>query len=371
MIEFTIAKKSKNSRARIGFLKTLHGEVQTPCLVPVATQGVVKTLEGKEVTATGSTLLICNTYHLHLKPGERIIQKAGGLHRFINWPGLLMTDSGGFQVFSLGFGRDMGMSKILKEKRAASVTKIQQPKNIKITEEGVLFRSPIDGKNIFLSPEKSIKIQEQLGADIMFAFDECPPPNASQEYLKKSLELTHRWAKRSLRARKNDQALYGIVQGGKYRALRKQSTQIISSMEFDGFGIGGEFGQRSMHKVLGWTISHLPSRKPRHLLGVGYLKDIRAIIEAGVDTFDCVVPTRFARHGVAFTSAGELDMRKSAFLKQRTALDRKCKCSVCQQYTRSYISHLVRAREITGLKLLTFHNLYFFNDFIRKIREGI
>ena len=373
VMEFKIAKKSKISRARIGFLKTSHGVVETPCLVPVATQAVIKTLDSKEVKETKSQILICNTYHLQLKPGEKIIKKSGGLHKFMNWPFPLMTDSGGFQVFSLGFGRDFKMGKILNKEEPLSIKAGKQPKSLKITRDGVLFRSPIDGRKLFLGPRESIRIQEQLGADIIFNFDECTPPIADYEYTKKSMETTHRWAKICLESKKTKQALYGIVQGGKFKNLRTESARFISKFEFDGFGIGGELGfdKKKMFQMLNWVTEILPEQKPRHLLGNGHIKDLVKILKSGIDTIDCIIPTHYARHGVAFISRGRLDMANSKFLKDKNPLDKLCSCKVCQTYTRSYICHLLRAKEITALSLLTFHNLYFFNTFIEKIREKI
>lgn len=374
MIKFKILKKSKKSLARLGQLITSRGVIETPCLVPVATQGVIKTLDSKEVKETKSQILIANTFHLQLKPGQDVVKSGGGLHKFMNWQGGLMTDSGGFQVFSLGFGKDFGTGKILKNKNISEEINLgQQPKLIKITDNGVYFNSPLDGQKLFLGPRESIKIQEDLGADIIFAFDECTSPLADHEYTKKSLLKTHRWAETCLSAKKSKQALFGIVQGGKYKDLRIESAKFIGKLPFDGFGIGGEFGdnKNKMSEMLQWVIGELPQEKPRHLLGIGYLEDIPKIIKSGIDTFDCIVPTHYARRGKAFTSEGELDLGKSIFLKDKKPLDKNCPCFVCQDYKRNYISHLFRAREITALKLLTFHNLYFFNTFIEKIREEI
>ena len=373
MIEFKILKKSKKSRARLGILKTPHGEIETPSLVPVATQAVVKTLTSDEVKQTKSQILICNTFHLHLKPGEKIVKSAGKLHKFMNWDWPLMTDSGGFQVFSLGFGRDLGMGKILKQKTSSKITTGQQPQSLKITDDGVFFRSPIDGRKLFIGPKESIKIQEDLGADIIFAFDECTSPAADHEYTSKSLEKTHQWAEICLKSKKSKQALFGIVQGGKFKNLRTQSAEFIGSLPFDGFGIGGEFGddKKTMAKMIGWVVNKLPQSKPRHLLGIGYLEDMENIIKHGIDTFDCTVPTHYGRRGIAFTSKGKLDMRKSRLLNDKNPLDPTCECPTCQNYKRNYICHLIRAREITGMKLITIHNLYYFNTFVEKIREKI
>lgn len=417
MIEFKILKKSKRSQARLGIIKTDYGFIETPSLVPVATQAVVKTLTSEEVIETKTQILIANTFHLHLKPGEKIIKSQGGLHKFMNWQHPLMTDSGGFQVFSLGFGRDFDVGKILRcrnghvlataqppserlrwrcflarpakrdtmlarsQSRAPnmsiptsfSIRVGQQPKLLKITNEGVIFTSPLDGQKIFLGPKESIKIQESLGADIIFAFDECTSPTADYAYTKNSLSRTHQWTKICLSSKYSKQALFGIIQGGKYKDLRIESAKFIGSLDFDGFGIGGEFGddKKIMAQIIDWAVKELPEEKPRHLLGIGHLEDIPKIIKEGIDTFDCIVPTHYARHGIAFTSQGKLDMQKSKFLKDKNPLDKKCSCSVCQNYSRSYITHLLRAKEITASKLLTFHNLYFFNSFIEKIRKDI
>ncbi len=385
MFEFKVLKKSKRSRARLGILKTSSGSVETPTLVPVATQAVVKALDSQEVKNTKTRILIANTFHLHLKPGEKFIENSGGLHKFMNWPGLLMTDSGGFQVFSLGFGRDLGVGKILKyfpgknKFQNEKVKKGSQPKFLKITSSGIWFRSPLDGAKLFLGPRESIKIQEALGADIIFAFDECTPPLSSFEYVKGAIKRTHNWAKICLEAKKSKQAIFGIVQGSKFKALRLESARFINSLPFDGFGIGGDLGltKGMMKKILDWVINEFDERKPRHLLGIGHLDDIEVIIKSGIDLFDCTVPTHYARRGIAFVGARNLsktkkfNLNKSIFLKEKEPLDKSCSCFVCQNYKRNYLSHLIRAKEITGLKFLTFHNLYFFNTFIEKIREKI
>lgn len=371
-MEFRVLEQSRRSAARIGRLDTAHGSVETPALVPVATQAVVKTLTSQQVLATNTSLLIGNTFHLHLKPGERVVRAAGGLHRFMNWPRPLMTDSGGFQVFSLGFGRDFQVGKMApRQRRALSVS--AQPRWLTITSRGVWFRSPLDGRKLFLGPKESMRIQQQLGADIIFAFDECTPPHAGLKYTAQSLERTHRWAQECLEQRDSRQALFGIVQGGQHRQLRAASAEFIGSLAFDGFGIGGEFGssKQTMIKMLGWTLAQLPSAKPRHLLGIGHPEDIPAIIKAGVDTFDCIAPTHYARHGTAFTAAGKLDMTKSVWLNDQRPLDPACACDVCRQYRRSYLAHLFRAKEITGLVLLTLHNLFFFNALVERCRTMI
>lgn len=405
VFEFRILKKSKKSQARLGVISTPHGEIETPAFVPVATRGTIRTLDTEEISDVGSQVLICNTFHLHIAPGEKIVKKAGGIHGYMNWKKPLMTDSGGFQVYSLGFGRDHGIGKVLKDLPAARLPergqasglperssqsgaaqagereKIviagSQPHAVRITDDGVYFRSPIDGAQMFLNPKKSIEIQTKLGADIIFAFDECPSPLANEEYMRKSLEKTHRWAHESLQAASSGlQAIYGIVQGGGFSHMRIESAKILGAMEFDGYGFGGEFGydKKTLKKIVSEVSAELPANKPRHILGIGHPEDFPIIASAGGDTFDCIAPTHYARRGVIFTSQGRLDMRKPRFVKDEKPLDPKCTCDICKTYTRSYISSLLRAHELTGMKLATFHNLFYFNklanDMRRKIKNG-
>lgn len=379
-MNFKILRKSKSSRARLGLIETDHGVVETPCLVPVATQAVIKTLTSEEAAETKSQILIANTFHLHLKPGEKIVEKAGKLHKFMNWKKPLMTDSGGFQVFSLGFGKDFGVTKFLGKGMADKkiIGKSGRPKSLKITQDGVFFKSFIDGRDLFLGPKESIKIQEKLGADIIFAFDECTPPLADYDYVKKSLERTHKWAKISLKSHsagsgQSKQAIFGIIQGSEFKDLRESSAKFINSLDFDGFGIGGDLWRErgGTKKILDWFIPIINERKPRHMLGVGYLENIEDIIRAGIDLFDCTVPTHYARRGIAFTSEGRLDLNKPKFLKKHEPLDKGCTCKVCLNYKKDYISHLLRAGELTAFKLLTFHNLWYFNTFVEEIRQKI
>ena len=374
-MNFKILKKSKISRARLGFLETEHGVVETPCLVPVATQAVIKTLTSEEAVQTKSQILIANTFHLRLRPGEKIVEKSGKLHKFMNWKKPLMTDSGGFQVFSLGFGKDFGVTKFLGKgmENKKTIAESSQPKSVKITRDGVFFRSPLNGDELFIGPKESMKIQEKLGADIIFAFDECTPPLADYNYVKKSLEKTHDWAKKSLKFKSSKQAIFGIVQGSEFKDLRRESAKFINSLDFNGFGIGGDLwrDKGGTNRVLDWVIPELNEKKPRHMLGVGYLENIKDIIKSGIDLFDCTVPTHYARRGIAFTSRGRLDLNKVNFLKNREPLDINCVCYVCQNYKKNYIRHLLKAGEITGMKLLTFHNLWYFNTFIEDIRARI
>jgi queuine tRNA-ribosyltransferase/7-cyano-7-deazaguanine tRNA-ribosyltransferase len=390
MIEFKILKQSKKSRARLGVLCTPHGEVQTPALVPVATLAAVKALRSDEIAATKTQLLISNTYHLHLQSGEKVVAAAGGINKFMHWPRPTMTDSGGFQVFSLGFGRDLGVGKVRKTAKPKTrvgsgtyyPTKLEraiehgaQPNAVKITEDGAHFRSPLNGRELFLGPRESMTIQGKLGADIIFAFDECTPPGVSRTYMEASLVRTHRWAKQCIAFKKSDQALYGIVQGSYFEDLRKESARAIAALGdgFAGYGIGGDIGEYKLgpSTVLDWVVPLLDQRKPRHLLGIGDIDDMERIIKGGADTFDCTIPTHYARRGVAFTARGKINFNKEAFLRDKGAVDRTCGCLVCVQYSRSYIAHLVRANEITGGALLTFHNLYFFNTYAEQLRERI
>ena len=375
-IEFKILKKSKKSRARLGILKTEHGIIETPSLVPVATQATLKALTSEEALETKSQILIANTFHLHLKPGEKIVKAAGGLHKFMNWSGPLMTDSSGFQVFSLGFGKDFQVGKILKyfpgSKKEVIMPKAN-PKSLKITPDGVRFKSFLGGHELFIGPRESIKIQEALGADIIFTFDECTAPLVSFKYAKEAIERTHRWAKICLETRKTRQALFGIVQGSRFKSLREESAKFINSLDFDGFGIGGDLGstKEQMNKILDWVLPHLDEQKPRHLLGIGRLEDLKNNVQNGMDLFDCTAPTQYGRHGVAFTSFGKLNLRQTKFLKDKKPLDSKCHCSVCQTYKRNYLAHLIRAGEITGLRMLSFHNLHFFNTIVENLRKEI
>ena len=376
MIEFKILKKSKKSNARIGLLKTPHGTVETPSLVPVATNAAVKAVTTELTKESKTQILIANTYHLHLRPGEDIIKSSGGIHEFMKWDRPLMTDSGGFQVFSLGFGRDFQVGKLLKFFPEGNKEKIElgtKPKNLKITEEGVFFRSIVDGKKMFIGPKESIRIQEKIGADMIFAFDECTAPLATYEYAKNALLKTHKWAKICVETKKSGQALFGIVQGSHFKDLRLLSAKYINSLPFEGFGIGGDLGatKSTIGKILGWTVPHLSENKPRHLLGIGYIEDMEPIIKHGIDLFDCTVPTHYGRRGVAFTSKGKIQLRRTVFLKDKRPLDQKCDCYVCRTYKRNYLSHLTRAHEIIGMELISYHNLYFFNSFVENLRKKI
>ncbi|MGB9598327.1 MAG: tRNA guanosine(34) transglycosylase Tgt [Minisyncoccales bacterium] len=371
---FRILKKSKDSKARIGLLKTPHGTIETPAFVPVATKGALRGIDLKEGRKMGAQIFMVNTYHFFYQERYKIVKRFGGLHRFLNFPFPLMTDSGGFQVFSLGFGIEHQIGKIgffpkkeIKEKKKKGF--------VKISPEGVEFKEPISGKKIFLTPELSIKIQKILGGDFIFAFDECTSPLHDYDYTKKSLFRTHRWAERSLKELKNEkkQRIFGIVQGGNFKDLREESARFISSLPFFGIGIGGPMGKdkNEMIKILEWTLPFLPEKKPRHLLGIGEIEDIFEIIQRGIDLFDCVLPTRLARHGTVFTNKGKIHLKSSKYLKEKIPLDPQCQCFTCQSYSRAYLCHLLREKEIFIISLLSWHNLFWVLNLMKEIRKSI
>lgn len=381
MFCFKILKKSKQSAARAGIIKTLNGVIHTPAFVPVATQAAIKgAIEPADLKKIGIEVIFANTYHLHLRPGEEVIKKQDGLHRFMNFNGAIMTDSGGFQAFSLGWAITHNIGKIANIFPHESIRNGTQNKSGKklatITEEGVKFRSHIDGAEILLTPEKSIDIQEKLGADIILAFDECTSPLHNKKYTAQALERTHRWAKRSLNAKTktySKQTLYGIVQGGAYKDLRQKSAKFISDLNFDGIAIGGSLGKSKsdMLKILNWTTPLLDDQKPCHLLGIGSIEDIINCVKMGIDTFDCVWPTRLARNGTLLTKKGRLIILNSKFKNDKNPIENNCKCQTCQNYSRAYLRHLFLAKEMLGARLATIHNLHFTNEFFRQIRYKI
>ncbi len=367
-----ILKKDKKSKARLGLVKTPHGNIHTPALFPVAIKATVKSLTPEDVKDIGFEAILANTYHLYLQPGSKLIKKMGGLHKFMNWPGPISTDSGGFQVFSLGAALGTSIGKLFKGEEGLTSKSSRANKLSKVDEDGVTFTSHIDGSKHRFTPEASIKIQENLGADIIFAFDECTSPLDDYDYTKKSMERTHRWAKRCLKAKKRkDQALFGIVQGGLFEDLRKESAKFIGSLPFDGFGIGGSFGKQEMKNALNWIIPHLPDSKPRHLLGIGYLDDIKSSVKCGIDLFDCVYPTRIARHGTLLTGKGEINILNAKYKDDKKPIMNNCQCYTCRNYTRSYIHHLFKAKEMLAARLATYHNLWFMARFMEGIREKI
>lgn len=353
MIEgaFKIKKQSSDCMARTGELKTFHGLVKTPVFMPVGTRATVKTMKTDELKELGAEIILSNTYHLFLKPGHDLIEVAGGLHRFMNWDGPILTDSGGFQVFSLSSLR-------------------------KITDEGVEFRSHIDGSKQMLSPEKSIEVQNALGSDIMMCFDECTPYPSDYKYTENSMNLTTRWAERCKKAHKNidRQMLFGIIQGGMYKDLRSISAREITSIGFDGYAIGGlSVGEPKelMCDILDHTSPLLPYNQPKYLMGIGSPDYIFEAVTRGIDMFDCVLPTRIARNGTAFTSNGKVVIKNSKYTRDFGPLDPECDCEVCKNYSRAYIRHLFNVDEILGPRLLTIHNLQFLIQLVQKIRESI
>ncbi len=350
-IRYELHKKDGKTGARAGLLHTTHGVIETPVFMPVGTQATVKTISPEELAELGAEIILSNTYHLHIRPGERIVQNAGGLHKFMNWNKPILTDSGGFQVFSLS------------ERR-------------KITEDGVHFANHLSGEKLFISPEKAIEIQNALGADIIMAFDECAPYPAEYVYVKRSTEMTTRWAKRCKEAHRttDQQGLFGIVQGGMYRDLRLESADSLIDLDFPGYAIGGlSVGEprELMNEVLAYTVPILPENKPRYLMGVGDPLSLFDGVMAGIDMFDCVLPTRIARNGTTMTSSGKVVIRNAIYAEDYRPLDEECDCYTCRNYSRAYIRHLLKADEIMGLRLTTYHNLYFLVHLMKNIRKAI
>ena len=373
MLKFEIQKKIEGKFGRAGILDTPHGRILTPAFATVGTKATVKSLTPEQLKEIGSQVVLANTYHLYLEPGEKILKQAGGLGKFMNWDGPTMTDSGGFQVFSLGAAYKKGITKVARGE-IVEFEGEEIPTLAKIDENGVSFKSPLDGKEHYLSPEKSIEIQHDIGADIIFAFDECTSPLASREYQKEALDRTHRWAGRSLTRHKElggEQSLFGIVQGGQYEDLRKESADTIGQMDFDGFGVGGSFTKTDIDNSVGLVCQNLPEEKPRHLLGIGEPNDLFGAVENGIDLFDCVAPTRIARNGSLYTASGRINIGNSKFREDFTPIDSDCGCSTCKNYTKSYLAHLFRAKEILANTLASIHNLYFILELMRKIRQSI
>jgi len=340
----------KDTKARLGRLRTAHGEVETPCFMPVGTQATVKAISNKELLECGSQAILGNTYHLYLRPGIEVIKKAGGLHKFMGWERPILTDSGGYQVFSLAVLR-------------------------KLTAEGVEFNSHIDGKKIFLKPEDVIEIQQDLGSDIMMVLDECVHYPATRDYVENSLKLTLDWARRSKKCQKDGGGLlFGIVQGGSYKDLRKICSEELLQIGFDGYAIGGvAVGEPDelISEVTDYTEAFLPKDRPRYLMGVGRPPDIVEAVSHGMDMFDCVVPTRNGRNGQAFTSRGELQLRNATYKEDFTPIDKDCACYACRNHTRGYIRHLFNTEEILGLRLVSLHNIWFYANLMKEIRKAI
>ncbi len=359
-------------------LHTPHGEIKTPAFVPVATRGALKGMSFEEGKKLGADIFMVNTFHFYCRKEYETVSKAGGLHDFLNIDFPLMTDSGGFQVFSLGAGWEQSTGKIFKEKKGKETEIKEKSKRVKIEEDRALFKSPFDGSEVEITPESSIKAQESLGADIIFAFDECTSPLASYKYQKKSLEKTHRWAERCLEAHTSKkQEMFGIVQGGRFEDLRKESAETIGALPFFGFGIGGSFGdsygdsKENMYSMLNLVTDNLPSEKPRHFLGIGEPRDIIESVKKGVDLFDCVIPTRFARHGTAITGKGRINVKSSRHKEDNSPLDENCVCNTCTNYKRSYLHHLAKRKEIYAVMLLMHHNLFFIFRLMEELREKI
>lgn len=420
---FKIEKKIPNFLGRAGVLSTPHGDIKTPSFVVVGTKATVKSVVPEQLIKDDVQVVLANTYHLYLQPGDDLIRDAGGLHKFMNWRGPLMTDSGGFQVFSLGVAYGKEISKVISvtdprptESSGRASLLIPERSSIEdgvprlatIGNDGVSFRSHIDGSLHYITPEKSIEIQHNLGADIIFAFDECTSPTENEKYQEEALARTHAWAKRSLEEHKKreeikkgkagkyssfsgprmredegpdrspeqylpalPQALFGIVQGGRSEKLRKKSAKVIGEMDFDGFGIGGSFAKEDMSTAVKWVNEILPEEKPRHLLGIGEPEDLFMGVENGVDLFDCVAPTRIARNGSLFTKKGKINILNAKFVNDFNIIDEGCECYTCNNYTCAYLSHLFRAKEMLGATLASIHNVYFINKLVSDMRQAI
>ena len=350
MFEFVVESTCSDTSARTGVLFTPHGPIHTPAFMPVGTQATVKTLSPHELKELGAECVLSNTYHLHLRPGSEVIARLGGLHRFMGWDRAIVTDSGGFQVFSLAHLR-------------------------KINEDGIQFRSHLDGSEHLFSPERVMEIEENLGADIIMAFDECTPYPSTPEYCLQAMDRTHRWAVRCMKAHtRRDQALFGIVQGGVYPELREQSARLLAGLDLPGYGIGGlSVGEPKvlMYSVLEQTVRHMPVSKPRYLMGVGSPEDLFECVARGVDMFDCVLPTRIARNGALFTSTGRMNIRNACYLDDDAPVEEGCRCYTCRHFSRAYLRHLIKSEEVLGLRLTTIHNLHFLLELAARIRAAI
>ncbi len=349
-IDFTVLRQDGATAARLGSLTTPHGRIDTPIFMPVGTQATVKAMTPEELREIGAQIILANTYHLYIRPGHELVARMGGLHRFMHWSGPILTDSGGFQVFSLGELR-------------------------KISEEGVKFQSHLDGSYHFITPESAVAIQEALGGDIIMCFDECPPYPADYSYVRKSMELTTRWARRCKEAkRRGDQALFGIVQGGMHRDLRERSIADLCEIGFDGYALGGlSVGEEKplMYEIMAACGPCLPTGQPRYVMGIGAPEDLIEGINAGFDMFDCVMPTRNARNGMLFTSFGRLNIKGAVYAEDRQPIDPECGCYVCKHYSRAYLRHLFRAGEILAARLNTYHNLFYYLSLMAGARAAI
>jgi len=380
-ISFNIEKKGPGL-ARAGAIETPHGRIETPAFIAVGTKAAVRGLTVEMLQEIGVEAVLANTYHLYMQPGEEKVREMGGLQNMMKWSGPTFTDSGGFQVFSLGAGYGMNVSKVLKDIEEVPLLKERdeeavKPRLVEIDHDGAAFKSPLDGSIHYITPERSIEIQHTIGADIMFAFDECTSPSESKAYQREALDRTHRWAKRSLEYHKSKpnaetQALFGVIQGGRYEDLRKESAEVIGAMDFDGFGIGGSFDKEDLHTAVGWVNEVLPENKPRHLLGIGEPEDLFLGVEHGCDTFDCVAPTRLGRHGTVYTKSGKMHIGNERFQKDTLVIDPGCGCYACSKgYSRAYISHLYKSREMLGPMLCSIHNLYFIVNLVKNMRKAL
>jgi tRNA-guanine transglycosylase len=381
---FRVVAEHPESEARLGVLSTPHGEVKTPAFVAVATRGTVKAASADDVWALGVQILIGNTYHLILRPGAETVEALGGLHGFSGWDGPWMTDSGGFQVFSLGAGKVHGVGKIASIFPGEAVPKPTGPSLVRLTEDGARFRSIVDGSWVFFSPEEVIRYQRLLGADIILPLDECTSPFHSRAYTEAAMERTHRWAERALRAFEETQGLgpnpgqvlYGIVQGGAYEDLRRRSARVIAGLGFPGFAIGGSLGKskEDMLHVIEWTVDELPKERPRHLLGIGTVEDILEAVRRGIDTFDCAAPTRMARNGTLLSAREEgfrLNIKNARFRRDEGPIEEGCDCPTCQRHSRAFLHHLFRCGELSYFRLATLHNLRFMARLMAAIRGRI
>jgi queuine tRNA-ribosyltransferase len=368
---FTIT--ARDGAARAGVIHTAHGEVRTPAFVPLASTATVKSLHAAEVAELGYDMVLGNTFHLFIQPGAELVAEMGGLHEFMGWSGAIITDSGGYQVFSMGHG---SVAEEVKRRRERPNSMI-----VSIEEKGVRFRSYLDGRERFMGPETSMEVQAKLGSDIALVFDECTPFHVEREYTVCSTERTHRWLDRCLSWHAEhgprSQLVYGIVQGGVHEDLRAESTRYVADSNVDGIAIGGSLGQTKdqMREVVGWSLAALPAEPPRHLLGIGDVDDLVHAVGAGVDSFDCATPTRLARHGTALVNDPErrwrLDLTKGSHRTSREPIDPNCPCPACREHTRGYLHYLIRANELTAKRLITLHNLTFMAELMRGMREAI
>ena len=382
---FSFKLLANDKAARAGEIVTPHGSLHTPSFIPVGTLATVKGISVNDLRRIGSQVIIANTYHLHLQPGEDLIEKMGGLHQFMGWDGPLITDSGGFQIFSLGAAKEHGVGKIASifpdEKNHEGHLRSKKGKSlVHVDEDGVEFISYRNGTRHRFTPERVIEIERKLGADIILVLDECTSPFHDYEYTTKAMDRTHRWAIRALKEFKHtsfkNQALFGIIQGGAYHDLREKSAQFISEQDFDGYAIGGSLGKSTeeMHQVLEWTIPPLPQDMPRHLLGIGEIEDIFEVVTRGVDLFDCVLPTRLARTGTLFTKEGQrfrMHIRNAQYTNDPRPIEQGCDCYTCCNFSRAYLRYLFMAKELLAIQLASIHNLYFLESLMRQIRSAI